>query len=57
MPSRSLTALPVVPSHVHLAEHRRHMAMKGQMHLEHLAASVAGRTFEPLPKKKRGQRD
>ena len=39
-----------------LAEHRRHMAMKGQMHLESLAVTAARTPFEPLPKSKKKRR-
>lgn len=38
-----------------LASRRRAIAMKGQIHLERVAAVAAGRPFEPLPKKHRGR--
>jgi hypothetical protein len=39
-----------------LLEHRRRMAIQGQLHLERIAASSAGRSFEPLPRKKKATR-
>lgn len=46
-------SLPTYATMAPLVEHRRRMVLKGQLHLEQLAVSAAGKPWEPLPKFKK----